>query len=146
MFGFHSHMESGVNCIWGVGQLESELAISPEQAVIDNEMISFALRYRRGFTTSADALAVEVTRAVGIAGSFLDQEHTAAHCRSEFFMPNVLFRGRRAADAGGTDHLKKRAEEIAAAEMAKPPENGLSADQARALDTIAADFLRRIAG
>jgi hypothetical protein len=30
--------------------------------------------------------------------------------------------------------------------MAKPPENGLSADQARALDTIAADFLRRIAG
>ena len=99
MFGFHSHVESGVNCIWGVGQLESELAISPEQAVIDNEMIGFALRYRRGFTTTPDALAVEVTRGVGIAGSFLDQEHTAAHCRSEFFMPDLLFRGRRAAEA-----------------------------------------------
>ncbi len=146
MFGFHSHIESGVNCIWGVGQLESELAISPEQAVIDNEMIAFALRYRRGFTTTADALAVEVTRAVGIAGSFLDQEHTAAHCRSEFFMPDLLFRGRRATDAGGTDHLKKRAEEIAAVKAAQPAENGLSADQARALDDLAADFLRRIAG
>jgi trimethylamine--corrinoid protein Co-methyltransferase len=146
MFGFHSHMESGVNCIWGVGQLESELAISPEQAVIDNEMIGFALRYRRGFATSPDALAVEVTRGVGIAGSFLDQEHTAAHCRSEFFMPDLLFRGRRGTDAGGTDRLNKRAGEIAEAKMAKPPENGLSTDQVRALDDIAADFLRRVAG
>jgi trimethylamine--corrinoid protein Co-methyltransferase len=146
MFGFHSHIESGVNCIWGVGQLESELAISPEQAVIDNELISFALRYRRGFSTGPDALAVEVTRAVGIAGSFLDQAHTAAHCRSEFFMPDVLFRGRRGTEGGRSDRLNKRAEEIAAAKMAKPSENGLSGDQVRALDEIVADFLRRIAG
>jgi len=146
MFGFQSHMESGVNCIWGLGQLESELAISPEQAVIDNEMIGFALRYRRGFTTGSDELAVEVTRSVGIAGSFLDQEHTAAHCRSEFFMPELLFRGRRGTAAGGADRLIKRAEEIAAAKMAEPAESGLSGEQVRALDGIAADFLRRIAG
>ncbi len=144
MFGFQSHMESGVNCIWGVGQLESELAISPEQAVIDNEMIAYALRYRRSFETTPDALALEVTRAVGIAGSFLDQEHTAAHCRSEFFMPELLFRGRRAAETVGADRLKKRAEEIAEAEMAKPAENGLTPEQIRGLDDIAADFLRRI--
>jgi trimethylamine--corrinoid protein Co-methyltransferase len=146
MFGFQTHMESGVNCIWGVGQLESELAISPEQAVIDNEMIGYALRYRRGFATGPDALAVDVTRGAGIAGSFLDQEHTAAHCRSEFFMPDLLFRGRRGTAGGGTDRLNKRAEEVAAAKMAMPAENGLSSDQVRALDGIAADFLRRTAG
>jgi trimethylamine--corrinoid protein Co-methyltransferase len=138
MFGFHTHMESGVSCIWGVGQLESEMTFSPEQAVLDNEMISFARRYRRGCEATAESLALEATREVGIAGSFLDHEHTLKHFREALFMPRLLFRDRRAAwDAGGRKRLDERAAEVAAELSRQPVETHLSADQTRALDRIA---------
>jgi len=138
MFGFQTHIAGGVNCIWGVGQLESELSISPEQAVIDNEMIAFAKRFRRGFEVTPETLAVDVTRATGISGCFLDQEHTRAHYRSELHMPQLLFRGRRGA---GEDRSMDRRAEAAADELLDAPvENGLTEEQLRALDSFVAPF------
>ena len=137
MFGFHTHLESGVSCIWGVGQLESEMTFSPEQAVVDNEMISFVRRFRRGCEATAESLALEATREVGIAGSYLDHAHTLRHFREELFTPNLLFRERRAAwDAGGRKRLDERAAEVAAQLSRQPAETQLSADQGRALDRI----------
>ncbi len=116
MFGFQTHMTEGVTNIWGVGQLESELTFSPAQAVIDNEMIAFAQRYRRGFDTNPEALALDVSRSVGVAGSFLEHEHTFKHFRSEFFLPSLLFRHRRQRwNESRHKRLEQRAEEIATA-------------------------------
>jgi len=145
MLGFQTHVESGVAAIWGVSQLESEITVSPAQAVIDNEMIALVKRYRRGVKVTPETLALDVTRAVGIAGSFLAEMHTAENFRSEFYMPQVLLREKRAAWEGrGSKRLDERAAEVAAQLMRRDVENGLDADQARALDSMAKAFAARM--
>jgi len=147
MFGFHAHVAGGVSLIWGVGQLESEMTFSPAQAVIDDEMISYVRRYLRGVDVSEESLALDVSRSVGIAGSFLEHEHTLRHFRSELFMPAVLWRDRRARwRSDGARTLEQRADEVASALMQSPVDNGLSKDQARELDRIADRFLRSLGG
>jgi trimethylamine--corrinoid protein Co-methyltransferase len=145
MLGFQTHAAAGVSCIWGVGQLESEMTISPAQAVVDDEMISFARRLRRGYDVAEASLAVDVTRQVGIAGSFLDHDHTLRHFREEFFEPQVLFRRRRQDwTAVGSPRLDERAEQIATELMARPVEAGMSDEQARALSAMMEKFVRRV--
>ncbi len=144
MAGFLSHLQSGVSCIWSVGQLESELTFSPAQAVIDNEMIGYARRYLRGMDASDESLALSTIREVGIAGSFLDHEHTFAHYRDEFFYPEILYRGRRGDWLkAGSQRLDQRAEERARKLMAEPVDNGLSPEQERELERLAASFVEK---
>jgi len=147
MVGFQTHAAAGVSCIWGVGQLESEMTISPAQAVIDNEMISFARRLRRGYAVTEASLAVDVTRQVGIAGSFLDHEHTLRHFSEEFFEPQVLLRRRRADwTARGSMRLDERAEQIATELMARPVDSGMTEQQASTLNAMTQEFVRKTAG
>ena len=145
MFGFHTHMGCGVTCIWGVGQIESEITFSPAQAVIDNEMIACARRYERGIAVDDETLALDVIRDVGIAGSFLEHAHTLEHFRSEFYMPRLLFRRRRHAwNERGCKRLEERAEQAAAELAAKDVDNGLSEDQEAELERLAERFLKRL--
>ena len=142
MLGWHSHVASGVSLIWGVGQLESEMTISPAQAVIDDEMISYVRRYMRGVAVDERSLALDVCREVGIAGSFLEHAHTLRNFRSELYMPRLLWRDRRAnwaARDGRT--LAERAEEVAADLMDSPVDTGLTGDQIEELDRITSQFL-----
>lgn len=142
MFGFYTHMAGGVTCIWGVGQLESELTISPAQAVIDNEMISYAMRFLRGMEVTPETLALDVIREVGIAGSFLEVTHTLEHFRSELFQPSLLFRNRRGIwDKRGHYRLDQMAEEVADQLMAKPRRTGLSESQIQELEHIASEYV-----
>jgi trimethylamine---corrinoid protein Co-methyltransferase len=142
MFGFYTHMAGGVTNIWGVGQLESELTISTAQAVIDNEMISFAERFGRGVQFNDESLAVETIRAVGNAGSFLDTAHTLENYRSEFFFPSLLCRVRRAAWAAeGQKRLDQKAEEVADRLIANAVPNYLTSEQIRELGTITSRFI-----
>ena len=146
MFSFHTHLSSGVSCIWGVGQLESELTFSPAQAVIDNEMISYIKGFQRGFHVDCDTLALELVREVGIAGSFLETAHTLARCRTEFFYPSISCRTRRSQwEHDGAKRLDETAEEVADSLICASVDNGLSPDQRRELELIAESFLRRAA-
>ena len=142
-FGFHSHMASGVSNIWGVGQLESELTFSPAQAVIDDEIIAYSKRCLRGVEMNKTALAVDVVQEVGIGGNFLDHPHTADHFKTEFFMPKILLRQKRETwEAAGRKRLDEAAEEMAESLMAKPPDHGMSNDQAVELEKIKDAFVR----
>ncbi len=141
MFGFRTHSEAGVGCIWGVGQLESELTFSPAQAVIDDEMIAFNRRYSRGISLSDSSLAVDLTRAVGIAGSFLDRDHTLEHFRTELFEPSVLFRKRRANwVAEGRQSLEERAEDLADELIRRPVRHPLDDAVKDTLAALVADY------
>lgn len=145
MCGWLSHVQSGVSAIWGVGQLESEISVSPAQAVIDNEMISYVKRYARGFTVDEDSLAVDLVREVGIAGSFLDQPHTAMNFRSELYFPEVLFRDRRGVwEEAGSKSLRERAGERAAELAAGDGRSGLTDDQLKDLRRLSNDFAERM--
>jgi len=144
MCGWLTHLQSGVSAIWGVGQLESEVSVSPAQAVIDDEMINYARRYLRGLEVSDATLAVELAREVGIAGSFLDRMHTAEHFRGELYMPLTLWRGSREKwQERGEPAYEERAEVMAAELISNEVENGLSDDQERELSRLADDFVER---
>ena len=145
MCGFFTHLQSRVSIIWAIGQLESEMTVSPAQAVMDDEMIAYAKRYLKGVEVTEDTLAVEVTRQVGISGSFLDHVHTAEHFRSELFIPGLLFRETREHwEAKGGITLTQRAEEKAKALMENRIDNGLTENQVEALDNLANRFLDQL--
>jgi trimethylamine:corrinoid methyltransferase-like protein len=147
MFGFHTHMDAGVSSIWGVSQLESEMTVSPAQAVMDNEMIGYAKRFRCGVPVTDESLALDVTREVGISGSFLASEHTLEHFRTELFEPQVLFRQNRDHwHATGAPRLDAQAEAIANDLMANPVDTGLDDDQLRELRGLADTFARSVTG
>jgi trimethylamine--corrinoid protein Co-methyltransferase len=145
MCGFFTHLQSGVSNIWAVGQLESELAFSPAQAVMDDEIISYAKRYLRGVEVTEESLAVEVTRQVGISGSFLDHMHTAENFRNELYMPKILFRqSREKWEELGSKSLRQVAEEKAQSLMQNSVETGLTGDQIKELNAMSDAFLKKI--
>ena len=108
MFGFQTHMSNGVSLIWGLGQLESELTMSLGQLVVDNEMINYARRYQRGSAVNEATLAYDQIRAVGIAGSFLETDHTLLNFREQLFAPNLLNRKVREAASATLDSAANR--------------------------------------
>jgi len=143
--GYLAQMQSGVSLVWGAGQLESELTISPAQMVIDNEIISYANRYIRGVEVNEDTLAVDVTRDVGIAGSYLSDDHTLKYFRSEFFQPSILYRKTREDwNKTGGNSLADVAEEKAEKLMKQEVSNGLTPDQKKELRRIENLFLNNI--
>lgn len=88
------------NMIWGVGQLESELSVSNEQAVIDDEMISAFLKIQGGVKVTKETMALDVIKDVvlkdvGVANRFLEHEHTLIHYKEEMFFPELSNRKTR---------------------------------------------------
>ncbi len=133
MFGFHTHAANGVSLIWGMGQLESELTLSPAQLVIDNEMINYSRRYRQGFRMTAEELPFDLIREVGSAGSYLETDHTLSRYRDVLFEPEILNRQPRANCPGPLpDVARARAAAI------------LLADTAPKISSEAAAELRRV--
>jgi trimethylamine--corrinoid protein Co-methyltransferase len=117
MFGFHTHIASGVNLVWGMGQLESEKTMSLAQLVIDDEMVRYVRRYLRGFRADEDGIRLDVIRDVGIAGSFLDTDHTLTEFREHLYEPVILNRRVREESAGALhDVARARAREIIASD------------------------------
>ena len=119
MFGIAAHVQEGVSLVWGLGQLESEMTLSLAQLVIDDEMVAYARRHRRGFAVDDASLALDVVREVGIAGSFLETDHTFAHHRRELFSPRLLNRRPRTACPGPLHEVAAaRARELLARDAA----------------------------
>ncbi len=145
MFGFLTHLQERVSLIWGVGQLESELTVSPAQAVIDNEMIQFVQRYLKGVRLDPEATAVELIRKVGISGSFLEEDHTLEHFKEELYIPQLLWRKKRADwIQSGSKTLAERAEDYAYALMQQKHGSFLSEEQTQELDRIVSDCKREL--
>ena len=139
--GFLTHTVGGVSNIWGVGQLESEMTISPAQAVIDNEIIQYVKRFNRGVEVSDETLAIDLVREVGISGSFLDRLHTAENFQEELFLPSILNRQKRVPwESAGRSPLDKRAEEIADRLMFSEVGTGIDSDQHKEIERIVARF------
>jgi trimethylamine--corrinoid protein Co-methyltransferase len=144
--GFLTHIQSGVSLIWGVGQLESEMTLSPAQAVIDNEILAYVRRFQRGVDVTEETLAVDVTRDVGISGDYLSEEHTRRHFRTEFFEPSILLRETRSAwESRGSKSLHEVAEAKADEIIARPLPETLAHDKTAALREMEGSFLKMIA-
>jgi trimethylamine--corrinoid protein Co-methyltransferase len=90
-----AHVTAGVNLIWGAGNLESTLAMSPEALVADDEIAGYFLRFRKGFDVNDETLAVEAIKETGLSDSFLTSPHTLRHYRQVLSRAQLATRCRR---------------------------------------------------
>lgn len=83
---------AGANMIYEAGgMMASLLGYSPEQLVIDNEIVGNTLRTIRGIDVSDEAISIEVMRetCIGGPGHFLGSSQTLQLMQSEYIYPTV---------------------------------------------------------
>lgn len=140
------HALAGVNIIWGIGQIETEVTLSPEQAVIDDELASAMLRAQRGIEVTPETIAEDVIRSCVHSGDFLTHEHTLAHFRDEHIDSTIAGPHRRedweaASFPALAQRAAKRVEEI----LSMPPEPCLTREQSARLREIEEKWIRKLA-
>jgi trimethylamine--corrinoid protein Co-methyltransferase len=87
------------------GLVDALLAFDYGQAVIDNEIAMMLKRVARGVEFSEANLALDVIKAVGPAGMFVDHPHTFERMLSAAYLPDVADRAPRETwiEQGATD-------------------------------------------
>ena len=141
------HALSGVNIVWGIGQLETEFTLSMEQAVIDDELAGTVLRAQRGIEVTPETIAEDVIRDCAATGDFLSHDHTLTHFREEHIESTLTGPQRRDTwEAAGSptlgDRAAKRVQEI----LSAPKEPYLTPDQAAELRTIEQKWMDQLSG
>ena len=141
---------AGGKLIIGAGAVESCMALSPVQLVIDDEIMRIARRWVRGidFNEQALAEAVGVIHKVGPQGQFLMEEHTLSNLRTgELITTEIFDRDRRDAwEAKGCPSLEQKAREKATAILAKHEVPPLPLEVRRELETIVKSAERELTG
>jgi trimethylamine--corrinoid protein Co-methyltransferase len=139
------HALGGVNIIWGIGQLETEFTLSPEQAVIDNELAGIFLRAQRGIEVTPETIAEEVIRECAETGDFLTHDHTLSHFRAEQIEGDLLALQRREAwEAAGRPTLGERAAEKVKDILSRPQEPTITPEQSGQLKEIEGRWVKTL--
>lgn len=140
-----SHALSGVNMIWGVGQLEAEMTLSLPQFVVDDEVAGMAQRICRGVRADEDSLALDLVLERGPASEYLSTEHTLQRFRSELYEPRLSQRARRQRweELGAKDTLARARERVADI-LARRDEPLLDPARSRELRRIEKQWLDRL--
>jgi trimethylamine--corrinoid protein Co-methyltransferase len=140
------HALGGVNLIWGIGNLESTLALCPEQAVIDNEVAAAILRTWQGIRVDEDHLAMSTVKGLGHAADYLGSAHTYRFFREELMDSRLMNRERHDfwAEAGAKG-LTERAADRVRELLQLPAVDHLSGVQRDALARIEQRWLERLA-
>ena len=87
---------SGANYIHDIaGLMESDLTVSYEKLVMDNEILGMCQRVLRGIEVNDETLATELMIEKGPGEDFMMEEHTLRHMRQEFFVPELANRQKR---------------------------------------------------
>ncbi len=105
---------AGARMFTCAGLLAVDEIYSPEQLVIDHEIVQYARRVCRGFEMSEEALAVRAIEEVGVGGHFLEHDTTLAHYREATWEPDLFTHSTlRQWQEKGSPDLAARAREIA---------------------------------
>jgi trimethylamine--corrinoid protein Co-methyltransferase len=127
-----------------MGHLENAVTFSPQQLVIDNEIAGSVRHMLKGFEVNQETLAVDVIKAIGPRGTFLEHEHTLRFLREELFPSRLFDRLNWSAAVSRPDHnLEARARQIAAELMQRQTAPPLSPEQERAIDEVVAEAWRK---
>ena len=87
---------AGANFLSGAGAIEGGVTASPEQLVIDNDILGLIFRAVRGIDVNPETLAEDVIEKVGPAGHYLGTEHTRKYYALEHHIPELCDRTVRA--------------------------------------------------
>ncbi len=142
-----AHILSKVNMVWGIGNIETSKTISPEVAVIDNEMIGNCLRFYSGIKVDEEHLAYDIIKDVVFKGSFIDTEHTFNHFREEIRYSNLPNRTNRDRwMENGSKSIEEKAADYVNEILSKKPEIYLSGTQIEKLEKIQKKWMERLNG
>jgi trimethylamine--corrinoid protein Co-methyltransferase len=83
---------AGADIFGHLGICGVDQASSLDMLVMQHELVGYVERLMRGITVSDETLGLDVVERVGPGGTFVDQEHTAAHFRQELWFPSLLDR------------------------------------------------------
>lgn len=130
---------AGAVGIGTVGHIENAVTFSPQQLVIDNEIIRGVRHILRPIEVNDETLALDVIRKVGIGGNYLEQDHTAEHFREEMFL-SPLFQALpwQSARTGKDGDIEAKALDMARRLWNEKPEPILDSDRIRAVEAVAA--------
>jgi trimethylamine---corrinoid protein Co-methyltransferase len=141
------HTLSKVNMVWGIGNIETSKAISPEIAVIDNEMIGSCKRFADRFTVDEEHLAYNIIKEVAFNGSFLESAHTLEHFQEEIRYTDLLNRTTRSLwEKNGSVSIEEKAENYVNTLLASEPEMYLSGSQTEKLEAVQKKWMERLSG
>jgi len=138
------HRLSGVNMVWGIGNLETSKAISPEAAVIDNEIIGNCLRFADRFKVDEEHLAFRVIKEVAFRGSFLETTHTLENFREEIRYSDFPNRTNRLTwEKNGSLSLEEKAGDTVTSILEGTPQSYLTGSQLEKLEVIEKKWIER---
>ena len=135
---------SGSVGIGTLGALENCMMFSPQQLVIDNDLVGSVRCLLNGFEVNDETLAVDVIKEVGPNGSFLNHAHTLNHLYDEKD-PSKLYSRLTWVAAHGERAVKleEKARRTAEKLMQREVEHPLSPDQEKAIDEVVAEATAR---
>jgi trimethylamine--corrinoid protein Co-methyltransferase len=104
---------AGVNFVYdAAGSLDSTLAASYEQLIIDDELCGAVERALRGIGMSDEELALDLIEEVGPGGHYLSKLHTVKRVKAEHFFPKLLIRQRWESWASSKKMLEQARENV----------------------------------
>jgi len=126
--------------IYGMGMIDMGLAVSYEQLLMDAEFVRMFKRATKGIEVNEETLALEVIKAVGPAGNYLNQKHTLKHARREISTAKLIDRKSYSAwEKEGCPDLVQRAKKEAKRILAEYEPERLAPEIIKRLDEIIAD-------
>ena len=139
------HTLSKVSIVWGIGNLETSKTISPEIAVIDNELIGNCLRFSDRFKVDEEHLAFNVLKNIAFQGSFLETSHTLEHFQEEIRYSGLPNRTNRAQwEKSGSRSIEEKAEEYVNSILSREPVIYLSGTQIQKLEIIQKKWMEKL--
>ena len=128
---------AGAVGIGTVGHLENAVTFSPQQLVIDNEVVRYFRRALQPIEVNDETLALNTIRSVGSGGNYFAEEHTLKYFRSEQFFSDLFeTMSWPGAHAPGNKGMDGKAYEIARLLWGEDPEPVIDTDQTKAIDGI----------
>ena len=136
---------AGADCISQAGaMLGGGLLASFEQLLVDHEIVGQILHIMKGATVDTEHLALDVIRDVGIAGNYVEHEHTFRHFRDEMRFTEIADRGTwEGWTSTGGKSIVERASERWPEIVAAHARRGIPEDRQREVDHVVRDICDR---
>jgi len=136
---------SGAHLIHDVGFTDLGLTGSLEQLVMGDEIIGMVRRLIKGIDVDEEHLAYDVINEVGPGGSYLGQEHTFKHFRTETWKPTLLDRQSYAGwEADGEKSMNDRMSDKVKLILKEHKPEPLPEEVIKELDAIIASAEQRV--
>jgi trimethylamine---corrinoid protein Co-methyltransferase len=141
----YAHILSGINVIWGAGNLGTTIAFSPLQAVIDNEIAGNIYRFKEGFEVNEETMAVDLIKEMGFKADYLSTEHTFNHYKKVTRMTDIINRENYEGwQIAGSRTMEEKAQEKLNKILSEEPKRYIDEEQKKELIRIENNYLENL--